>query len=328
MQINNAFESGVNLSPYLKIEFHGVQLQEIIIGLEKKLDVSKYAKQEYNWFQMREIRYGLEQGVDVSQFANPEFTPRQMEVIRKGVVEGLDVSPYAKLYYEPEEMEEICRRIQNEGAVLTEEVSQALQNTLLSERDEEDERQEKKAEPSAKKKDYIEKQADIIEIEETDEVLEEIEETDKTKEDEETDDAFHMALDSCIFIAEDLMSVSIDFSQVKDILRKKLDKLEVSDIILLLKNRDVKQGISRNRIKAMLDNKVYDKPVTIAEGKAAVNGENGEFTYYFRKKLDRKPRVLEDGSVDYKNMTLFESVEKDKLIAEYKPLLSVCSVMM
>lgn len=316
MQINNAFESGVNLSPYLKIEFHGVQLQEIIKGLKKNLDVSKYAKPEYNWFQMREIRYGLEQGVDVSQFANPEFTPRQMEVIRKGVVEGVDVSSYAKLYYEPEEMEEIRKRIQNEGAVLTEEVSQALQNTLLSGNDDEDEenvRQKKKAEQSAKKTDYIEKQADVTE---TDEILEGAEETDKSK---EPDEAVDMALDSCMLISEDLMTVSLDFSQVKDILRKKLDKLEVSDIILLLKNRNVKQGISRNRIKAMLDNKVYDKPVVIAEGKAAVNGENGEFTYYFRKNLDRKPQVLADGSVDYKNMTLFETVEKNKLIAEYKP---------
>lgn len=321
MQINNAFESGVNLSPYLKIEFHGVQLQEIITGLKKKLDVSKYAKQEYNWFQMREIRYGLEQGVDVSQFANPEFTPRQMEVIRKGVVEGVDVSPYAKLYYEPEEMEEIRKRIQNEGAVLTAEVSQALQNTLLSGNDEDEEtrREEKEAEQGAKKTDYIEKPADETETEETDEIFENIGETGKTEEDGEADETLDMAFDACIVVSEDKMSVSIDFSQVKDILRKKLEKLEVSDIMLLLKNRDVKQGISRNRIKAMLDNKTYDKPVVIAEGKEAVNGENGEFTYYFRKKLDRKPRVLEDGSVDYKNMTLFESVEKDKLIAEYKP---------
>ena len=112
--------------------------------------------------------------------------------------------------------------LQNEGAVLTEEVSQALQNTLLSENNDEDEenvRQEKKTEQSAKKTDYIEKQADVTE---TDEVLEDIEETDKTK---ETDETLDMAFDACIVIAEDKMSVSVDFSQVKDILRKKLDKI-------------------------------------------------------------------------------------------------------
>lgn len=50
-----------------------------------------------------------------------------------------------------------------------------------------------------------------------------------------------------------------------------------------------------------------------------MNGEDGKFTYYFRKELNRKPRVLKDGSVDYKSMELFEVVKKDMLLAEYQP---------
>lgn len=277
-QMNNAYELGVNLKPYLQPDFHGVQLQEIITGLKKNIDVSQYAKKEYNWFQMREIRYGLEQGADVTQYADPDFSARQMEVIRKGVMQGLDVSKYAKVYYEPEEMEEIRHRIQEEGAVLTEEMEEVLRNTLI--------------EDMSLEEDGNEEAADVSE---------------------------DFVLDSCIIVSEDQMTVTIDFSTVKDVMGDTLAQMEVSDIMRLLKQHDIKQGIDRGRIKEMLDEKKFEQPVIVAEGKNAVDGEDGKFTYYFRKQLNRRPHVKEDGSVDYKNMELFEAVKKDQRIAEYHP---------
>lgn len=277
-QINNAYELGVNLTPYLQISFHGVQLQEILIGLKKKIDVSQYAKKEYNWFQMREIRYGLEQGIDVTLYTNPYFTAQQMEVLRKGIMEGIDVSEYAKVYYEPEEMEEIRQRLNEEGAVLTEEMEQVLRNTLMDEMN--------------------------------------VEEDEIGEETEQLDD---FVLDSCIEISEDCLTVTLDFSNMIDVMRDKLEKMTVSDVLLLLKHHDVKQGICRTRIQQMLDEKMFDRPIIVAEGKAAEDGKDGTYTYYFRKKNNRRPRVLEDGSVDYKSIELFEVVEKDQLLAEYHP---------
>ena len=43
-------------------------MQEIRLGLEKKLDVSIYANHLYSHFQMKEIRLGLEGGLDVSSY--------------------------------------------------------------------------------------------------------------------------------------------------------------------------------------------------------------------------------------------------------------------
>ena len=48
-----------------EIGFNWRQINEIELGLEKKLDVSKYADPKFNDDQMREIRFGLEQGLDV-----------------------------------------------------------------------------------------------------------------------------------------------------------------------------------------------------------------------------------------------------------------------
>ena len=45
-EINDAFEAGVNLHPYIRKSVHGVQLHEIILGLQKNLNVAGYADPE------------------------------------------------------------------------------------------------------------------------------------------------------------------------------------------------------------------------------------------------------------------------------------------
>lgn len=280
-EINNAHEAGVNLFPYLHKEFHGVQLQEIILGLKEGLDVSQYADIRLNWFQMREIRFGLESRIDVSAYANPSFSQKQMEMIRKGLLEGLDVSRYAKVYYEPEQMEEIIQDLEREGAELTEEMEELLRNTMEEELTPEEAEQEEEFMPGDEKDDFV--------------------------------------LDSCVMVSKDKMKAIVNFSKVKDVMKEELEALQVQDVVKLIKHHDVKQGICRERIHAMLEEKRYGEDVVVAEGKSAVDGNDGVFKYYFRKELNRHPRVLEDGSVDYKSMELFESVKKEALIAEYQP---------
>ncbi|MGN1205861.1 MAG: DUF342 domain-containing protein [Eubacterium sp.] len=286
-QINNAHEQGLNLVPYIHKDFHGVQLEEIIIGLKEGLDVKRYANPIFNWFQMREIRYGLERKIDVSPYAMPEFSPKQMQVIRKGILEGVDVEKYAKVYYEPEQMEEILCEIEQFGTEITQEMEKIMQESMMPQ-------------PSLEE--------EIVEGRE-----------EKTEEQFEEEVSDNLVLDSCVFVSEDKMSVVVDFSTVQDVMKKELEAVKVPDVIRALKHHDVSQGIDRESIKKMLDKKMFGEGVVVARGKAAEDGKDGKFQYYFRKELDRKPKVLEDGSVDYKSMELFEVVQKDMLLAEYQP---------
>lgn len=287
-QINYAYEKSINILPYLRKEFHGVQLQEIIKGLEQGVDVSQYADPRFNWFQMREIRYGLESRIDVTLYADPAFSQWQMEEIRKGLVEGLDVTQYAKPYYEPEQMEEFRLKLEQSGTELTEEMEKLLRSTMPTETPEEDE------------EDLNKKNEDI----------------ENPDEESEEDD---FVMESSITVSEDKMAASINFTTAKELRAELLNSMTVPDVIKLLNHRDVKQGINRKNIQEMLDQKLFDRDIIVAEGKEPSDGKEGEFKYYFRKDLDRRPRVLEDGSVDYKSMELFESVKKDALIAEYHP---------
>jgi hypothetical protein len=62
------------------------------------------------------------------------------------------------------------------------------------------------------------------------------------------------------------------------------------------------------------------EPVIIAEGIAAQNGENGKFELLFNTETSLKPRENPDGSVDYKNVDIINSVSKgDKLVRLIPP---------
>ena len=74
IEINEAFlfvKSGLDVKPYLDMEFNNYQLQSVRTGLKEGLDISWYAKPEFNSDQMEQIKIGLENKVDVSIYAIP-----------------------------------------------------------------------------------------------------------------------------------------------------------------------------------------------------------------------------------------------------------------
>ena len=46
------------------------------------------------------------------------------------------------------------------------------------------------------------------------------------------------------------------------------------------------------------------------------NGENGEIKFYFDIKKDRKPTILEDGSVNFRDLDLIENVKAGQTLCE------------
>lgn len=272
-KINDAFEAGVNLLPYISINFYGTQLGEIVKGLKKDLDVSIYAKEEFNWFQMRELRFGLENKVDVTPYANPAFTYRQMEEIRKTLEMGLDVAELAKVYYEPEQMQQMRQKLRKMQS------GQMPELAMLKEKFGMDEKEMPQAVPDIKAED-VELQHGFTQV----------------------------------TISEDKMQAFINLPPKSD-----GQDYTMVEVMQMIRQSGVKQGIDNERVKMLVENKEYDQNIRIAKGKPVVDGKNGFYQYYFRRDMKRSPKVLENGTVDYKNMSLFETVKKDQLIAEYIP---------
>ncbi len=118
--------------------------------------------------------------------------------------------------------------------------------------------------------------------------------------------------ENTVTISFDLMSASITLVPPKE-----GETYTKDDIINLLHENGVYFGVSEAIIERVLLEKNYNKPVAVAFGQLPVDGENGKYIYHFNTNPKAKPKLLEDGSVDYHQLSAYESVKKDQLIAEY-----------
>lgn len=93
----------------------------------------------------------------------------------------------------------------------------------------------------------------------------------------------------------------------------------VESIVQALYARGVIRGMNEAKIRELVSNPVYNQQIIIAEGIQPINGKSGEINYLFDIKKDRKPIIMEDGTVNYKEMNLIENVTKGQKLAELTP---------
>ena len=82
----------------------------------------------------------------------------------------------------------------------------------------------------------------------------------------------------------------------------------------------VVHGIDEQTIGDLFAQKLFNQAVAVAKGTLPKNGENGSIRYHIDVDCLRgRPRVLETGRVDHRNLGLFQSVEEGQLLAERVP---------
>lgn len=91
------------------------------------------------------------------------------------------------------------------------------------------------------------------------------------------------------------------------------------EIYTFLQDHGVVKGYHTSNIAAMAKKHVYEREIKIAEGKSNKNGKDGYFDYTFTPELFKLPKVQEDGSVDYTNMTSLQNVKEGDIVAIYHP---------
>ena len=95
--------------------------------------------------------------------------------------------------------------------------------------------------------------------------------------------------------------------------------LDREDIVSEMIRSGVKYGVAENNIADFLNNRQYSETYVIAEATRPVEGSDATITYYFNTDLTQKPRVNEDGSVDFHHLDMISSVSAGDLLAELKP---------
>lgn len=90
-----------------------------------------------------------------------------------------------------------------------------------------------------------------------------------------------------------------------------------NEVMDALHKKKITYGVDQDMILTMIKNRVFGKEVKIARGKKCVDGVDAYYTYNFNYDLNRKPKIREDGSVDYWSIHLVEVVEEGQVIAIY-----------
>ncbi len=92
-------------------------------------------------------------------------------------------------------------------------------------------------------------------------------------------------------------------------------RLKLETIVNDLHYKKVRYGIKEDAIKQFLAERAYCTDYVIAEGTPARAGKDASIEYFFKTKVDMKPKTNEDGSVDFHDLDIVSAVEKGQLLA-------------
>lgn len=87
----------------------------------------------------------------------------------------------------------------------------------------------------------------------------------------------------------------------------------------LMEQAGVIYGVKEDVLQNIIANRLYETRLLAAEGTQAVDGIDGAYQYNFQLNPDKKPKIREDGTVDYWSMNLIETVVAGQVIAIYQP---------
>ena len=295
-QIRLGLKNGVNLAKYVRLE--AGFLRELRKALLSKIYIVDYIQQGYDDEQLEQIRIALEKHLDIVPYLHKEFRGVSIHEICEGLEKGLDVSCYAKIEYSWRQMREIRLGMENRIDVSyyinplyewqqMQEIRLGLQNgidispycTLMY-----------TAAEMHKVRLTLEKNNFLPSIS-----------------DEQT--YFEKFENISVTVSGDEMEATIYVSDSSEVTKEQ--------IMNALQKSGVTRGILDGEINKLLKSKVRDTTIIVALGKPATEGAEGWYEYFFRTELDRKPKLLPDGSVDFSQIEWFEFVEAGQRIALY-----------
>lgn len=95
--------------------------------------------------------------------------------------------------------------------------------------------------------------------------------------------------------------------------------LGIREIESELSKLGVKYGILHDSIEVFLKHRQFCTDVLLAKGKPPIQGKSAEITYHFNTDINNKPKINEDGSVDFHHLEAISGVSKGDVLATLEP---------
>ncbi len=95
------------------------------------------------------------------------------------------------------------------------------------------------------------------------------------------------------------------------------ESFDKDDIMDILQQSNIKAGIDESEIEDLCENRQYGYEYEVAHGKEPLEGQDGYIKYHFdTQKKSLKPKLLDDGNVDYFNLNLYQQTKAGEVLAE------------
>ena len=296
-QIREGLESGIDLSSQSQLPA-GV-LKQVKLATCDGIDLSKYIDEGYSEEQLGEIRVALSKDIPIDAYITPAQRGTAIREIALGLEQNLDVSVYANPNMNWQQMREIRLGLEMRLDVAK------YQNSLFSWQQMREIRLgmeagidvDSYASLMYTSKEMEKKRLQLMEV------------TDENKDISILEDKIEF-YDFCLLTDEENMEANI-------LLSKKEEPVSKARIMAALREKGIVYGIDYKLIDQLEKEGSKEDILVIAKGKKPGKGKDAWYEYFFEQDVKKKPKLLEDGSVDYQNIKWFEMVQKDQKIAYY-----------
>lgn len=348
-QIRLGLEAGYDVSIYARPEFDWFQMEEIRKGIQDGVDYTLYADPSFDYRKMRQFRKGLREGVDLLKLR--QLDAGVLRELRKGIKSKVAIVDYIKEGYVVEQLEEIRIALEKKlnirpylnkdfrGTAIREIVT-GLEHGI-------------DPKPYSKPEYGWQQMREIrLGMEKHLNVSFYSNPLYDWKQMREIRLGLEEGLDVTLY--RSLMYTATDMKQAREQLLNQIlcgivngkeevihfepfvltiseDKMEAlleihgskdavyypSDVVSFLKSHGVCAGILDEAVQALTTGRRYFERIPIAKGKPAQKGRDGWYEYFFKPAPNRKPKLLEDGSVDYQDTDWYEYIEEGTTVARY-----------
>lgn len=293
-QIRKGLKNGFDLSPYKHLEA-GI-LKELRKSLVSGVSIVRYITDGYNKEQLEAIRHALERGIDIDSYLDVNFRGSSIHEIAIGLEHGLDVSSYARTCFTWRKMREI--RLGMEHRLDITQYADPLYSCWQM-------REIRLG---------LEARLDVTSYHSLMYTAKEMHKLRLQQEMESTKPICSAAPKTIqlenynLLISEDEMEVYLEITGEDT-------GFNPESIVHTLHQFGISHGIDESAIYS-IDHST-ENCILIARGTPPISGQDGWYEYFFRTKLNRTPKQLPDGTVDFKSIEWFEIVKENQTVAVY-----------
>ncbi len=295
-QLRKALEEGINLYSYIHLKAN--VLRQLRKARKSGVNLLKYINQGYDAEQLNEIRCALEQGVDLEPHIEVGYRAASIAEIALGLLHGVPVDDYASMKYNWQQMREIRLGMEQQldveqyiSPLFSWEQMKEIRLGLCQGLDVSEYGKLRYTAKEMRKKRLA--VLDAIHREQERILQSQIKSEDFLFE----------------FLANDMEVYVTVLTKDKQIGRERLMEI--------LEQNNIRRGIQEDAIELIVSGEAYRKAILLARGEIPRVGADGWYEFFFRTNLERKPKILEDGTADYRTIEWFEMVKAGQVLAKY-----------